>query len=154
MIPTLYVMVGIPGSGKSTFIHKYLSNYKCVSRNIIRLLTITDVDTYFAKEDIVFKQYIQEIKNTLTLGNDVVADATHISGGSRRKLIHALGKIDYNLVFIVMATDFKICNERNNNRTGLAKVPQTAMDRMYSQFTYPRKEDFKNCKGVWIINGC
>jgi len=152
MKPTLYVMVGIPGSGKSSFAKKNFTNCKYVSRDEIRFSMLKENDVYFAKENQVFSTFIRTIKENLQAGNNVIADATHISGGSRRKLISNIGKIDYNLVFVVMNTDYKTCLARNDLRDELTKVPHSAMARMYSQFTYPNKEDFENCKEVVIIN--
>lgn len=153
MIPTLYVMVGVPGSGKSTFADEYLQGIY-ISRDAIRFSIINEYDKYFAKEDLVFTEFVKEIQNNIKLGKNVIADATHISGSSRRKLISAIGKLNYNIIFVVMATDFNTCIERNNKRINRLKVPLNAMQQMQAHFTYPNKEDFQNCKGVWIINGC
>ena len=79
----LYVMVGIPGSGKSTFLknHNIFFNepYKIISRDEIRYSIISDEDEYFSKENEVFKKFIEEIKNSLLINEETYADATHIN---------------------------------------------------------------------------
>lgn len=151
-LPTLYVMVGIPGSGKSTFAKKYLHDCKYISRDEIRFAMINATDDYFSQEKHVFIDFIKLIQQNLQLGYDVIADATHLSTKSRKKLITAIGSIQYNLIFIVMATNFDICLERNDKREGRQRVPKEIMNSMYARLTYPHKEDFDNCKGVWIVD--
>ena len=51
-----------------------------------------------------------------------------------------------------MATNFDICLERNDKREGRQRVPKEIMNSMYARLTYPHKEDFDNCKGVWIVD--
>ena len=59
---TLYVMVGIPGSGKSTFINTHCqSDWKIVSRDQVRFSIVREDEEYFSKEKKVFKTFIEEI---------------------------------------------------------------------------------------------
>lgn len=65
--PTLFIMVGLPGSGKSTFLkrraHEFTTSrcgYTVVSRDAIRFSLLSDTDDYFAKENEVFKKFTQE----------------------------------------------------------------------------------------------
>ena len=59
----LYLMVGIPGSGKSTFI----ANTKevrtlIVSRDAIRFSMVSEGESYFKKEKEVFNTFINRCK--------------------------------------------------------------------------------------------
>ena len=85
---TLYMMVGIPGSGKSTFAKTLKGKY--VSRDEVRFKLLQDEDDYFAKEKEVFQKFIYEIEEGLSKGNDVIVDATHLNKGSRYKLFSSI----------------------------------------------------------------
>ena len=61
-MPKLMVMVGIPGSGKSTFAKHYSEDANnmpivWISRDEVRYSLISEKDEYFAKEKDVFKVF-------------------------------------------------------------------------------------------------
>lgn len=140
---TLYVMCGIPGSGKSSFIASHINEDKmiCISRDKIRFQFVAEDEEYFSKENEVWKEFVRQINYFLGKGYDVIADATHINQGSRRKLLNEITVkgIDYKAIY--MDTPVSICLERNSLRKGRACVPSTAIKRMYSQFEEPIIEE-------------
>ena len=134
---TLYMMVGIPASGKSTFAKTLKGKY--VSRDIIRFSLIKDGDAYFSKENEVFAKFIYEIETGLAAGQDVIVDATHINERSRAKLFRALGSSMYGveLTALYFKTPLEVALTRNENRSGLAYVPASAIISMNSNLTEP-----------------
>ena len=149
-------MCGPAGSGKSTWARQVFdaNEYtRIVSRDEIRFFLVAEGEEYFSKETTVFKKYIATIRNTLVDGFDCVADATHLNDKSRRKLINALGTGYYNLVFVVLEVGRQLAIKQNASREGRRRIPDRILFWQFDQFTVPKKEDFENCKGVWIING-
>ena len=139
----LYVMVGIPGSGKS-YIANILAkeiNGAVVSRDAIRFAFLNEEDGYFAKEKEVFKEYVNEIQHYLDNGKSVIADATHLNAPSRVKLLDNLyfTEEDY-IIPIVIRTPFEVCSERNAQRTGRSKVPDYVLKSMYNSLTDPDED--------------
>lgn len=155
----LFLMCGPSGSGKSTWIKDHLTKFegytKVVSRDSIRFSIITDKDEYFSKEKEVYNKFIEEIKDGLKYCDITIADATHLSQGSRTKLLRALGPalkdIEVNAIALKVPMDVAIA--RNNQRTGREHVPEEVIKSMYKDYTTPTiEEGFDN---VWqaIYNG-
>lgn len=137
---TLFIMVGIPGSGKSFIANAFSKTVTSVvvSRDSIRYSLLKEGDKYFSKEKQVFATYIKEIQKHLDKGEIVFADATHLNEVSRRKLISnlKLAKEDY-VVPIVIETPLEICLERNARRTGRERIPESVIEDMFESLTDP-----------------
>ena len=147
----LFIMVGIPGSGKSTWCKKNIGLLgKYISRDEIRFSMVTEDEEYFSKENEVFKTFCNKITETLEKGYDVYADATHINGSSRAKTIRNVRGYD-NLYVIVLDTPLTIALQQNEKRKGTrAYVPRGVIRRMSSQFVYPEyNEGFKE---IYLIS--
>lgn len=157
---TLYIMVGIPGSGKSTCIKNNLEilirDYgvgKVVSRDAIRFSLVKEDEPYFSKEREVFDTFIKEIKEGLADEkiNFVIADATHINQASRTKTLRALsGSLKgVKVVAVAMITDLDTCLQRNMKRTGRELVPEDAIINMYHNLTRPEVEE--GFDEIWLV---
>ena len=147
---TLYIMCGIPGSGKSTFARSHIRHdapYKenrgiiHVSRDIIRFHLVKEDEPYFSREDEVWKEFVRQINYYLNEGFDVMADATHINTGARRKLLKEIKVKDIDLQAMYFDVPISICLKRNSKREGRECVPESAIKRMYSQFEEPSFEE-------------
>lgn len=146
----LYLMVGCPASGKSYFAKNYLwvhgDNICYVSRDEVRYRMVKDGEDYFSKEDEVFDEFVAEIKELLTTEeidvDAVIADATHLHWGSRRKLLKALGILDncypwVEVIPVVMETSLQTCIERNEHRSGRECVPANIIIKMRNSMRSP-----------------
>lgn len=107
---TLWIMVGIPGSGKTYFAKHNLMQgpgWWYVSRDEIRYSLVKENEEYFSKETEVFEQFISKIKAGLDEEGiyNVIADATHLNIKSRQKLINALHRNNIQIIPVVMQTD-------------------------------------------------
>lgn len=151
----LYILCGVPGSGKSYFAKNHLmkndENLYYVSRDEVRYSIITDEDEYFSKENEVFQMFINKIKYYLDSKtfacSGVIADATHLNWASRRKLLNALGILNgaysnLEIIPIVVRPGLDVAFERNNQREGRAKVPEDVVKRMYNSQTSPWGDPF------------
>ena len=147
--PILYILCGIPGSGKSTWAEQYMREHeeediRYVSRDEIRFSLIKNESNYFAHEREVYAKFAGTITQTLVDGFDVIADATHINHFSRRKLTSQIDKIftDYNIIYVVFYTNVEDCINRNKARKGREKVPDDIIVNMCKNWKSPYlKED-------------
>ena len=138
---TLWIMVGIPGSGKTWYAKNKLMQgpeWRYVSRDEVRFSLVSADEEYFSKEKEVFNQFVNIIKAAFEEDEvtNVIADATHLNEASRNK-IRRIFSNNYNIIPVVVTCDLDTAIERNNNREGRARVPASVIRRMYHQFQDP-----------------
>lgn len=148
----LYVLCGIPGCGKSTWVKKRMSEntsstdqkWAYVSRDEVRFSIIKEEDDYFFKEKQVFQEFVNRICANLSDAwtQNVIADATHLNEISRDKLINAIRRKRPNLPLHITMVYFdiplEVCKFRNRKREGRALVPDHVMDNMYRSLQFPQ----------------
>ena len=154
-MPTLYILCGIPGSGKSYWAYDYMyknvdRDIRYISRDEIRFSIVKEEEDYFSHEKEVFKQFVSLIRQTLIDGLDCIADATHLNEFSRRKLTQAIDMsfTDYEIVYVVFTTNIDTCLERNKDRKGRANVPENVIRNMYRDFRAPSVEEDNRVKEI------
>lgn len=153
----LYIMIGVPGSGKSTYAQFLLTNKDntdWVSRDKIRFDLLSEKDSYFTKENQVYKNFILQINIGLRMGHNVIADATHLNSKSRYKLFNKLhiDRTKTTVIGIYMNLPLKTCLERNEGRKGgRTYVPPHEIHNMYIRLeppTYNEPFDY-----IYVFNG-
>lgn len=137
----VYLMSGIPASGKSTWIRNHLTKgSEWISRDNVRFSIIKDNEEYFAHEDEVFDTFITYINQTLENPEieNVYIDATHLNQRSRYKTLCRVRKDNIEeLNCVCFTTPLDICLARNNLREGRAKVPESAIINMFNACVAP-----------------
>ena len=139
----LYLMCGIPGSGKSTFLKNRVkkNNTTIISRDKIRFLIVKPDEEYFSHEDEVLEIFWKQINEALTTGKNVFVDQTSLTPRARKWLLqHVTGYTYANLIWI--DETLETCLERNEERRGTrAYVPRSVVRRMYNQFIEPSLDE-------------
>lgn len=156
MKPTLYIMCGPAGCGKTTWAGQFIRDHdkqdiRYVSRDEIRFSILKDGEDYFSHEKEVFKKFSGAVAQTLIDGFDVIADATHITEFSRRKLTQAIdmhGFTEYEIVYVVISIGYDECIRRNMLREGRERVPETIISNMYRDFKFPSLNEDERAKEV------
>lgn len=150
----VFVVAGIPGSGKSTWINKnYIWDYDAlISRDTIRFALIQDGDDYFSKEQEVRNEFFKEIEEATGPDNqceNVFIDATHLNPKARAQVLRRIHK-DCYITAVSFEVPLQVALERNAQRTGRAFVPESVIRNMYNSFQRPQiKEGFDK---IWRID--
>lgn len=136
------MMVGLPGSGKSTAAKHYAKSYNANihSSDDIREEIFGDANDQEHNKE-VFEILHKRIKEDIENGKACIYDATNISYERRLAFLQeirgAAKRRDINLtaICIFVCTPIEFCYEWNKQRE--RKVPDKVIDKMYKKFDVP-----------------
>lgn len=144
----LIYLVGLPGSGKSTYANKLKEKgYKVFSSDSIRKELYGD-ESIQGDGNKIFKILHKRISENLKNDVNCIYDSTGISSKRRMSFLNSISHIGCVKTCILFATPYKICLERNSKRD--RKVPEDVIKRMYTNFNIPYYyEGWDDIKIVW-----
>ncbi|MBR3864404.1 MAG: AAA family ATPase [Clostridia bacterium] len=139
------MLVGLPGSGKSTFTAKYSEmGYKILSSDVVRAHFVKQIENGELKlptntnlNAFVFDNIKMQAISALNEGVSVVFDATNLGRKRRINFRKSLYKINCVKKCILFITPIEECLRRNNLREGYARLPYEAMYKMFCNFECP-----------------
>ena len=141
----VYLLSGPPASGKSTWIRAHLTpGSEWISRDNVRFAIVSEDEDYFSHEEEVFDKFIADIQSAINdpLRANIYVDATHLNKTARDRVLQRLNTTlvdEINCVFFKI--DSETCIERNEQRTGLARVPRSVIRRMWHTHTMPEADE-------------
>jgi predicted kinase len=129
-----YLLVGLPGSGKSTWCKKNHPDLPIVSRDIIRYkLGYTSGPDEKARlsrsqEELVTKEEYKLINNYLDLGIDFIIDDTNLRKKYRVQMIETLKKKGAYVVGVNFNTPLNVCIERRKEQISPNIMTKLSLD--------------------------
>ena len=123
---TLVIMMGIQGSGKSTFYHRFLAS-EYVHINLDTLKTRYRESTAFSE--------------AIANGENIAVDNTNPTKADRARYISAAKAAGYKIIGYFMESKLKVCMERNEKREGKAKVPSKAIAATSNKLQMPSYDE-------------
>ena len=112
---SLVVLVGVTGSGKSTFARAHFKPTEVISSDYCRGLVADDENDQSATKD-AFEVLHFIVGKRLAAGRLTVVDATNVQPEARRELVTLAREYDVLPVAIVLDLPEKLCAERNATR--------------------------------------
>lgn len=132
MRPKLYMLIGLPASGKSTYA-KTLDG-TIFSSDALRAELWGDEATQ-GDNQVLFTELHRRIKDCLRSGQNAIYDACNINYKKRMAFLKELTHIDCEKICIFIAVPYEECIKRNKERDRV--VPEYVIERMYKNFTAP-----------------
>jgi len=137
---TIYIAVGLPGSGKSTYAKNFIKDKD------IEYLSSDELRAVFGKgEDdqtvtpLVFGHIKRKVDEFLKDGKNVLVDATSVNRRERADYITTAKKYGAKVVVLVFKMDRQGLIDRNKKRgeQGGRVVPDWVIDKMLTKYEEP-----------------
>ena len=141
---TLYITVGLPGSGKSTYVKNFIKDKE------IEYLSSDSLRAVYGKSEedqtvtpLVFGHIKRKVDEFLKDGKNVLVDATSVNRKERSDYINTAKKYGARVVAIVFKMDRLGLIERNKKRgeQGGREVPTFVIDKMLAKFEEPSYDE-------------
>ena len=134
---TLYVAVGLPGSGKSTWGNSK-EGLKVHSSDLIRK-ELYGSESIQGDNNIIFDILNKRIEADLIAGMDCYYDATSLTSKIRKAIVRKFRPHADKIIALYFNEPIGVCKERNSNRE--RKVPNKVIDKMANRMTAPSLDE-------------
>jgi len=154
-VPTVYILIGVQGSGKSTWARANAERLKAVilaSDEVRNELEAEGMDAT-GKGDLVFGIVEQRLGQWLAQGQNVIVDATHARRRWREKEIAVARAHGAKVIAVWLDTPLAVCLERNQHKPGGPRwgervVPEQVLLGVARGFEAPEAGEFHE---VWHL---
>ena len=133
-------MSGVSGSGKSTISKKLKLeiNAEIIETDEIRF-ELTGNASDQSQNWRVFGIAKHRIRDNLSVGKNVIFDATNLSIKDRRDFVDIGKEFDCEIHAYIVKPSLSVCKERNSLRD--RKVPVEIIDKQYAKFVMPTENE-------------
>ena len=148
--PSITLLVGLPASGKSTYVKSYLKDHP----NTVVVSSDDIIENYANRHgktyNEVFHEYIdaaevqfrEELKIAISDKKDILVDRTNLSVRGRNKILANVPKTynKYAIIFTVSDEDLEKRMEQRLKETGKS-VPKNIMETMKASYVMPSEKE-------------
>lgn len=162
---TVYLLIGLPGAGKSTFAKKELSKAKVVELDSVRQVLSNEGiigKTYSSADNkVVFEYFHKEILAQIERFDEVVVDATNARLSERQEIYTLLADIRPKFVVVNFVDDketvvarIKKRQEENPNCVHVFENPEEAVE-IYANRINESPATFEEpIAEIWYVKNC
>lgn len=151
LTPFMLVMIGAPGSGKSTVVTELLKNHKIIIGSTDDLIQ-QQADLLNSTYSKVFKsldfgalnkQMMKSISGAVEAAANIAVDRTNMSAKSRRPFVQMAKANDYNLIALNFIVDEQVLYERLARRGDLTGkiIPDFVVKNMLNNYETPSPDE-------------
>jgi len=120
-------MVGVPGSGKTSYAQKNYPNYKIIS-----------LDDFPNKNE---TKFMDSIETSLHDGLSIVIDDTNLTKTKRKRHINVARKFGARIIVIYMNKPLSVILQQNKKRSGQWQVPEENIIGWFTIVKTPQLEE-------------
>lgn len=138
-----YILVGVPGSGKSTYLKAKVIEVATVASSDNTIETVAEEYGFTYSEafkDLIgfaTKVFERDLETAIDLNEDIAIDRTNLTPKVRKRFIDMFKKAGYTVTAVVFETpEADEWKRRLDSRSGKF-IPQTVLDSMSVNFVYP-----------------
>jgi len=152
----LYICVGAPASGKTTWSQQFCQEHPefvYISSDGLRgTIGLSESDQSVSRE-VFLTMFIME-RYFLRNGKSAIIDATNVRESNRREFIQIAVEEEAEIRFRIFKAKLETLKERNLKRDKV--VPEDVIEKMYKNFTMPRKEEMNGYENwrLEIVGEC
>jgi tRNA uridine 5-carbamoylmethylation protein Kti12 len=131
-IVTLYLLSGIPGSGKTTLAHELAGRNGAVVRSFDDM---DGANTMENSDGSVKREWLRLIRADLIAGKNVVCDSLNLASKDRLEVLSAVSGIPCRKVLAFKVVPLNTCLERNAKRE--ARLPDFVIEQAAQRIEPP-----------------
>lgn len=134
----LYVFVGVPASGKSTYAKIHMDGIDVLSGDEFRKKLLKD-ETDQSNNELVFGELYKKARQILKSGKDLVIDGTNINEFERKRVLSQFSDFELERIAVYFCTALEKCYARDEKRD--RTVGRDVIDDYASRFEMPTIEE-------------
>ena len=135
----LTLLVGIPGSGKTTYANKNKKDNEVILSSDIIRQELFGNESSQENNKLVFDTLYARARQLLQSDKDVIIDATNINAYYRHQTLKNFEDLNIQRIAIVFETPTKTCIKRDQKRA--RTVGKAVIDKMISRYQKPTTEE-------------
>lgn len=125
--PEVIVLIGLPGSGKTTWAKYHYSSYVILNGDVLK----------------TSKNVIKALRESLQGNRNVVVDATNVTKERRKDIISEASKFNAIIYGVIFTASKDICMVRAKTReeSGGPHIPRIAFNKLASSYVEPALDE-------------